>query len=405
MPRKKKKAEVPATELKIGAVVEPTSQHQASIICLHGLGDLSTYWAPIIEASKLAMDISGIRWICLEAPRRRLWGEQMSAWFEYITDRSGEDQEDVVNETHVVEVRGALHEMIEAEARHLQEISGKTRAAVFLLGSSQGGCAACDAALTLATDSVAGVAMLRSLVLGSTLHACAETAASASVRRVPLLAVSGNVDDTFLLTLVKRNLAAAKPLVDSEHVVVEGLHHMTSYSSQEMFALLRFIARHLQLEFNSRIGPDALAKALPDERPCDKDWDQMTDGERRLAAQMLGGSRSASAWDNGTAKVWSLSWASLSELQKRAAKSLGFTEASWSERDAASAQDPSCDKSWVDLSDEERALAKRLGINGAKAWDDGTAPVWSKSWRKLENQQRQAAEKLGYTQASWDADH
>eukprot|EP00971_Amphidinium_carterae_P124016 2456106-Amphidinium_carterae.1 len=44
------------------------------------------------------------------------------------------------------------------------------------------------------------------------------------------------------------------------------------------------------------------------------------------------------------------------------------------------------DKDWANLTEDERQVAKQLGINGGNAWDSGTAPVWGAlPWRYQPN--------------------
>eukprot|EP00931_Biecheleriopsis_adriatica_P106907 TRINITY_DN81266_c0_g1_i1.p1 TRINITY_DN81266_c0_g1~~TRINITY_DN81266_c0_g1_i1.p1 ORF type:complete len:424 (+),score=103.81 TRINITY_DN81266_c0_g1_i1:46-1317(+) len=392
-------SDVPAASFKIGSVIEPCSKHEGTIICLHGLDDHSGYWHPFFAAFKSAgANLSGIRCVLLEAPRRSVWGERMAAWFEYLSDFSGLDKEDSINQNHLLEMRSALHRLMEEEAQRLQAIHeepGMRR--VVLLGSSQGGSMACDAALTLAGDVLpAGVAVLRSLVLGHTAEAARTLHRGA---RLPLLAVSGDCDDTFDLRLVKRNLAAVRDFADVSHCTVAGLDHMTSYDAEETLVAIKFLAQLLNFSFDPKVEPKQLEQAFPDSA-AEKAWKDLNDREQLLAARLIG-SHSEQAWDDGTGKVWSLKWQQLSYLQQGAARQLGFTEATWNTTGGAS-DDPACDKSWADLTEGERELAKKLGVNGANAWDNGTAPVWCKNWMKLTEQQRKAAEQLGFTQKTWD---
>ena len=51
----------------------------------------------------------------------------MHAWFEYFTDRSGENREDDINESHLVELRDVLHTLIWEEAGKLRMHGGCRR--------------------------------------------------------------------------------------------------------------------------------------------------------------------------------------------------------------------------------------------------------------------------------------
>ena len=206
--------------------------------------------------------------------------------------------------------------------------------------------------------------------------------------------------DTFALALVKRNLSSSKKAATVEHVVVKGLTHAASYSAEEVLEVAKFLARLFRLELAASDALPQLRSFLAKQDAALKSWEDLTESEQRLAAQL--GIRSASAWDEGTAKVWETSWDQLSFLQRQAAQGLGFTQTSWNKREHQESQDPACDKSWADLSDTERAWALQLGVKSKNAWDNGTAPVWSKAWRKLSNAERKAAERLGFDEASWN---
>mmetsp|Transcript_21520 Transcript_21520/g.50123 ORF Transcript_21520/g.50123 Transcript_21520/m.50123 type:complete len:411 (-) Transcript_21520:36-1268(-) len=371
---------------------------QASVILLHGLGDSSAYWQPFHSCLMHVCEASGVRWLALDAPKRVVWGELMPAWFEYVTCRDGEDVEDEIVEEHLLETRASLHSLVDEEAVRLKEVGGRSR--VLLIGSSQGGSAALDAALSLpGATPLAGVALLRSLPLGV-------SRASAEAARLPLpvLAVSGQADQTFSLSLVQRQWQALGPVVELSHSILEGLDHDTEYDAREVALTLRFLAQRLGLELSSNaLSEVALGALLPHVPAAQRPWALLSDGELQLAAQL--GIRSQRKWDDGTAAVWSKAWRDLTYLQRSAAKSLGYSEESWDEEDGGKGP-PSLakERSWAELSEEERQLARRLGVNSAGGWDNGTAPVWARCWAKLSAAQRQVAVRLGWGPRSWEED-
>merc|ERR1712232_642761 len=103
--------------------------------------------------------------IALNAPKRKLWDDRLPAWFEYFTDRCGEEVEDDISEEDLASTRTALHTMVSQEAEKMRA-AGTATPNVLLAGSSQGGSVALDAALTFTMHgndcAVKGVAMLRS---------------------------------------------------------------------------------------------------------------------------------------------------------------------------------------------------------------------------------------------------
>ncbi|CAJ1329340.1 unnamed protein product [Effrenium voratum] len=375
-------------DLEKHVILEPKAEHKGTILCLHGLGDSSKYWEQFFEALCTSQDLAGIRCLALDAPRRLVWGERQAAWFEYLSDKSGTEEEDEINEKDLEETCRALHAWILREAA-----SGLP---VLLLGSSQGGSVACHAALTAAAP-LAGVAMLRSLVLSATAKA------AATRQKLPLLAVSGASDDVFLLPLVERNLKSIAGFAQVKHQVIEGLDHMTEYDAQELALVAGFIAERLKAPLGSDLKA-RLAQWTSARCPRSKAWEQLTDSELRMARQL--GCKCAANWDEASAKVWELKWDQLSHLQRQAAAALGFTADDWDgdKADAAdgASGDPAADRSWEDLDDDMRALAAKLGVKSRRAWDEGTAPVWQKLWRKLSPAEKKAAEALGFTQPRWD---
>lgn len=258
------------------------------------------------------------------------------------------------------------------------------------MGSSQGGSVACDAALT-SPQRVAGIVMLRSLVLGS-------TATQQVQKQVPLVATSGDIDDTFALPLVKRNLDSIKQEV--EHVVIKGLTHAASYDAEEILAVARFLSRQFGLDLEIADALGHLRSFVAKQDAALKSWGDLSESELMLAARL--GIQTAAAWDEGTGKIWEVNWEQLSFLQRQAAQGLGFTPESWNAKDSRISQDPACEKSWAELTEEERAWALKLGVKSRNAWDNGTAPVWAKAWRKLSHAERKAAEQLGFNETSWN---
>eukprot|EP00439_Symbiodinium_sp_Y106_P046103 s683_g5.t2 len=383
--------DVTSLTLSTRTILEPSGKHEGTVFCFHGLGDDSRYWGPFFEAMRsVGLALAGLRVVGVDAPRRLVWGERMNAWFEYLTDRSGALEEDEINEAQLLETRRAIQALLQREVKALSEVWNDESPRVLLMGSSQGGSVACDAALT-SPQKVAGIVMLRSLVLGS-------TAVQQVQKQVPLLAISGDVDDTFALALVKRSLGSIKQEV--EHAVIKGLTHAASYNAEEILEVASFLSRLFGVDFENADALGQLRNFVAKQDAALKSWEDLSESEQMLAARL--GIQTAAAWDEGTGKIWEASWEQLSFLQRQAAQGLGFTQESWNAKDSRIPQDPACDKSWVDLTEEERALALKLGVKSRNAWDNGTAPVWAKAWRKLSHAERKAAEQLGFDETSWN---
>eukprot|EP00931_Biecheleriopsis_adriatica_P101201 TRINITY_DN76392_c0_g1_i1.p1 TRINITY_DN76392_c0_g1~~TRINITY_DN76392_c0_g1_i1.p1 ORF type:complete len:286 (-),score=6.80 TRINITY_DN76392_c0_g1_i1:55-885(-) len=230
-------------------VVEPTSAHEGTVILLHGLDDNGNYWRPFYQQlCASGARISGIRWLALDAPKRKVWGQTMRAWFEYYTERSGQNCEDEINEKQLLEVRSALHVMLQKEADSLKDVGGVSK--LLLVGSSQGGSVALDACLTFPGHlPVGGVVVLRGIVLGATLRAMRLNVHY----RTPVLAVSGMKDKTFCMPLVKRQLQAIQSRVCLSHKALCGLGHNKNYDARETNLTIAFIVARLELRASPQV--------------------------------------------------------------------------------------------------------------------------------------------------------
>jgi len=340
------------------AVVEPKGRHMATILFLHGLGGSSADWELFRWAlqSILGSVLSEqLRWISLDAPVRKVWGIDMPAWFRYKTDRSGKDAEDIIDENHLLQTRMQLFTIIGREAGRLASSGGAQR--IFLVGSSQGGSAALDAALRwplqpsllpansctksldggeassalpCAPGPVGGVVMLRSLALSSSARAAKKLGSSEPDRQLKVLAVSGAEDNTFVLPLVRRQLARIKGVAVTRHEVIAGLDHETSIHVEEVRHTAAFMLQCLGLAAD-HIEDAAISKIIMDIPVGNKCWGDLSELQKN-AAKALGISH-RNTWDAGTAPVWSKSWRQLSVHQQRAAQRLGFEGKSWDARE------------------------------------------------------------------------
>jgi predicted esterase len=241
----------------------------------------------------------------------------MNAWFEYFTDFGGKDKEDDINERHLAEMRGLLHSVIQDEANKLRNRGGARR--VMLVGSSQGGSAAFDAALTWeGSEPLAGVVLLRSLPLGATAQAVVRNPRVRDYRS-NVLVISGGADKTFILSLVQRQVRRFRDLAHIRQEVVPRLNHNRNYDKRERVEAANFISSRLGLGSN-----DAAALTAEADK---KSWADLNKVQRRWAKQL--GVKGAHGWDSGTSSVWYASWRRLSHAQRRAAEHLGYTAHSW----------------------------------------------------------------------------
>eukprot|EP00928_Gymnodinium_smaydae_P032018 TRINITY_DN23309_c0_g1_i1.p1 TRINITY_DN23309_c0_g1~~TRINITY_DN23309_c0_g1_i1.p1 ORF type:complete len:459 (+),score=89.32 TRINITY_DN23309_c0_g1_i1:113-1489(+) len=311
--------------------IAPTSLHTASVILLHGFGDSSESWSGLIRAVHQTGDkSSGVRWLCLDAPKRGSRNDEGPAWFEYITNRGGEMEEDEINEQQLFEVRQELHALIRREMERLRHRGGPRQ--VMLVGFSQGGSTALDAALTLpGARPLGGVAMLRSLALGVTARDAAVLASRPGHPRpkTPVLVVSAEEDDVFLLPLVGQQLKQVRAHVDLVHrEVIPGLDHVTEHP-RETARVAAFVVQRLGLSGSSMVVDEqSLEKELQARLPARlRGWDELSDDER-LSALMLG-CKTQEDWEMSWSGAMMKYWEELSPLEKGAAEKLGWDGDTW----------------------------------------------------------------------------
>jgi predicted esterase len=164
-------------------IVEPTAEHTATVILLHGFSStprtLRDRWLPGLH-KRLSDGFSfagleGVRFILPPAPVREIscYGTAqrpaIAAWHDYLTcDRAAAGEEELVDRKTLEETRLRLHEMLDVEIAAV----GGDPLRVCLGGHSQGGCAALDAAVTY-YRTIGGVLLSRGHLYSDT-HAALE---------------------------------------------------------------------------------------------------------------------------------------------------------------------------------------------------------------------------------------
>ena len=112
-------------------VVDPADEayHTHTLIVLHGFtGTAESMLEPIV--TPLRAKFKGLRCVLPTAPRRIVScykdtesaGEEHTCWYDYFTDRSGQDQEEDINEEHVVDARAALLQLMQDELERLSRV-------------------------------------------------------------------------------------------------------------------------------------------------------------------------------------------------------------------------------------------------------------------------------------------
>ena len=114
------------------------------------------------------------------------------------------------------------------------------------------------------------------------------------------------------------------------------------------------------------------------------------------------------SWDNESGKEpqpasSSKSWADLTDVEKKAVVTLGYSQLSWDYPWPAAA-----DKQFAELTAAQQTAAGELGYD-ATSWDNESGneqqpAAGSKGWAELSVKEKAAATVLGYAELTWDTD-
>ncbi|MCH1413656.1 MAG: alpha/beta hydrolase [Glaciecola sp.] len=189
------------SDLLPSVVVEAKSEHRATVIWLHGLGDSGNGFAPIVPALNIPDEL-GVKFIFPHAPNRAVTinnGMLMRAWYD-IKSMDFNSRADMPG---VLESAEQVKALIDAEIA-----SGIPARDIVLAGFSQGGVIAYHLGLRL-EEALAGIMCL------STYMAEPESLAqehSQISRIVPIMVAHGSHDDVVPVTMGKAAFARVNEL-------------------------------------------------------------------------------------------------------------------------------------------------------------------------------------------------
>lgn len=221
------------TSMPDPVIVPASSQHTATLIFLHGLGDSGHGWAPQISNIKPGC----VKLICPSANKMAVTlnsGVQMPAWFD-LKSFNPNGPED---EAGVKAAAAYVNSLIEAEVE-----AGIPSARIILGGFSQGGALSLYTALT-SRHKLAGVVVLSCWM---PLHKQLATLDPASVvnRDVPFLQCHGDVDPTVPCLWGQMTAQIlGQFLTKHEFKVYKGLMH--SSNDDELREVKQFIEKRLK---------------------------------------------------------------------------------------------------------------------------------------------------------------
>lgn len=321
---------------------DPSSRHRATVILLNGFDADGRQWAAFRWAFERSGYHKSVRWVALNPPSRpqnrakkqpdELPSCFLRSWFDYERVRlPAANNSDKVNDVGQLQaMRRALHQLIQLEADRLPQDSGS----IVLVGQSQGGSMALDAALTLnephICNMIAGILIMRSCALDSTVTQLSSQA-KRYVRKkpMPVVAVCGNQDQYYTLPLVRKQLELLPGyVVAAETLLIAGLDHVIWYDWREIREFVKFLVFKLDLqssEEESEFDPESFSECL---KPWASRWVDLTQTQRVEAMKL--GIHDPNAWDYREACIWRESWHSLTPTKKAALNHLGITgDAMW----------------------------------------------------------------------------
>ena len=119
--------------------------------------------------------------------------------------------------------------------------------------------------------------------------------------------------------------------------------------------------------------------------------------DEREAALILG--FNAESWSSSQVQQpasTKKTWVEMTDEEKAALVVLGYSVNSWDNREPHSSY-----KLWGDLTDDEKIAAEMLGYRAAK-WNKRAGDHVRKDWPEMTNDEQVALEILGFTQTLWD---
>ena len=240
----------------------PQKRHTHTTILLHGFAQEPARKRrrrvlPLQQELVLPLQrrFPGLRCVCPAAPQRQIScysddSPRMAAWYDYLSDFSGDgrpDLEEEIDADHVRQARQALHALLE---RELALLRGDGRR-LFVLGYSQGGCMALDAGLT-ARHELGGIIALRGHLMSATV-----VPAATERRTQRVLAYHGEEDATIACALARRlsaRVSAAGHALSFD--AQPGLGHGDLGCEAELSAIATFMSA-------APAGPDAPGPDAP----------------------------------------------------------------------------------------------------------------------------------------------
>ncbi|CAF1079057.1 unnamed protein product [Adineta steineri] len=222
---------------KAAAVIPATVKHTASLIFLHGLGDVGSSWQDAFNMYRIAKAAPHVKFIFPNAPVQRVtlnMGMPMPTWFDIhgLDHNAKEDQEGIEKSSKL------LKDLIEEEIK-----SGIPAERVIVGGFSMGGAVAIHAALT-SPHTLGGVLALSTWLPLSTTFPKALISGDKKMN-LPILQCHGDEDPMVQLRWARLTEEAVKALGFKQYTFKEYRNMGHSSCDQEMDDVSAFVVKNL----------------------------------------------------------------------------------------------------------------------------------------------------------------
>ncbi|CAF0758263.1 unnamed protein product [Adineta ricciae] len=230
----------PVTSIKMNkpsAVIPATDKHTATLIFLHGLGDVGESWLEVFDMYNIPKTVRHVKFIFPTAPIRKITlnnGMPMTGWFDALgLNRSSKE-----DQNGILEASTYVNSLVEEEIKN-----GISSERIMIGGFSQGGATALHTALTT-PHLLAGVLALSTWLPLSSAFPDALVAGDKKLN-LPVLQCHGNRDPVVEIQWGRMTEGLFKIMGFKEYVFKEYRGMVHSSSDEEIHDVVNFIKKYL----------------------------------------------------------------------------------------------------------------------------------------------------------------
>ncbi|CAF3563431.1 unnamed protein product [Rotaria sp. Silwood1] len=219
------------------AVILATAKQTATVIFLHGLGDVGTSWLEAFNMYRVPKAVPHVKFIFPNAPILRVtlnMGMPMPSWFDiYGLDRNAKE-----DEQGIAKASKLLNDLVEEEIKH-----GIQPERIIVGGFSMGGAVAIHAALT-SPHTLGGILALSTWLPLSTTFPKALVSGDKKVN-LPILQCHGDQDSMVQIPWARLTEQGMKAMGFKQYTFKEYRNMDHSSCSEEMEDVSKFIVQNL----------------------------------------------------------------------------------------------------------------------------------------------------------------